>query len=473
MHHHINLTKLATALILTSSLVGCAAMVKTPYEQPTVNIPHGFENSQATAKQVHADAYADQWWILFNDAQLNSLVNQVLTVNSDLAVAGINLQQARIQARQSQSQQGVRIGSAGASVGHRLSLDGDGDSSNGISLNYPGLSYELDLFGKLANQTEASRWEALATEQDLQATAQSLIATTANLYWQLGYLNERYAVAQQNLASTQKTYELVRIQYRAGAVSGLDLTSAEQAVQSQRATLSQIEQQKVETRTAIAVLLNQPVQQLNMAEPQRLPRNALPQIASGLPAELLSRRPDLNASELRLRKALANKDANKASYYPSVSLTGSISTGGASTSLSNVLSNPAAILGAGLSLPFLQWNDMKRDLHVNELEYEKSIIQYRQTLYQAFADVENALSARNELDKQVTLQERNVQLAEKTERLTEVRYRNGAIALKNLLDAQATTRNARLSLVQTKQSHYNAYVTLLQALGGSPIQQLP
>ena len=469
---HMNLTKLAAALFITSSLVGCAAMVKTPYEQPTVNIPQGFENSTLTAKQIHTDAYADQWWTLFNDAQLNSLVNQVLTVNSDLAVAGINLQQARIQAKQSQSQQGIRIGSAGASVGHRFSLDGDGDSSNGISLNYPGLSYELDLFGKLANQTEASRWEALATEQDLQATAQSLIATTANLYWQLGYLNERYAVAQQNLTSTQKTYELVQIQYRAGAVSGLDLTSAEQAVQSQRATLSQIEQQKVETRTALAVLLQQPVQQLNIAEPQRLPLNTLPQISAGLPADLLSRRPDLKSSELRLRKSLANKDANTASYYPSVSLTGSLSTGGASTSLSNVLSNPAAILGAGLSLPFLQWNDMKRDLKVNELDYEKSIIQYRQTLYQAFADVENALSARNELDKQVALQERNVELAEKTERLTEVRYRNGAIALKNLLDAQATTRNARLSLVQTKQSQYNAYVTLMQALGGSPIQQL-
>ena len=280
-------------------------------------------------------------------------------------------------------------------------------------------------------------------------------------------------MAQQNLVSTQKTYELVRTQYRAGAVSGLDLTSAEQAVQSQKATLSQIEQQKVEARTALAVMLNQPVQQLNIAEPQRLPRSALPQIQSGLPAELLSRRPDLQATELRLRKALANKDANKASYYPSISLTGSLTTGGASTSLSNVLSNPAAILGAGLTLPFLQWNDMKRDLRVNELEYEKSIIQYRQTMYKAFADVENALSARNEIDKQIALQERNVQLAEKTERLTQVRYKNGAVALKNLIDAQRTSREARLSLVQTKQSQYNAYVTLLQALGGSPIQQLP
>ena len=469
----MNLTKLAGALILGGSLTGCAAMVKSPYEQPAVNMPASFQNSKAMSQQIHADASADQWWTLFNDAQLNQLVDQVLNANTDLAVAGINLQQARIQAKQNQSQQGIRIGTAGASVGHRFSLDGDGDSSNGISLNYPGLSYELDLFGKLANQTEASRWEALASEQDLQATAQSLIATTANLYWQLGYLNERLAVAQQNLASTQKTYDLVKVQYKAGAVSGLDLTSAEQAVQSQKATLSQIEQQKVETRTALAVLLQRPVQQLNIAEPARLPRTALPNIAAGLPADLLSRRPDLKASELRLRKALANKDANKASYYPSISLTGSLTTGGSSTSLTEVLSNPAAILGAGLSLPFLQWNDMKRDLKVNELEYEKSIIQYRQTLYAAFADVENALSARNELDKQVQLQERNVQLAEKTERLTEVRYRNGAIALKNLIDAQKTTRDARLSLVQTKQSQYNAYVTLMQGLGGSPIRHLP
>ena len=465
----MNFTKLATALILSGSLVGCAAVVKTPYEQPAVNIPNNFQNSKAISQQVHADVYADQWWTLFGDAQLNQLVNQVLASNTDLAVAGINLQQARLQAGLAANQQGPRVSSS-VSAGHSIDLNSGDDSSRGLSLS-GGVSYELDLFGKLARQTEASRWEALATEQDLQSTAQSLVATTANLYWQLGYLNERLTVAQQNLSSTQKIYELVRTQYRAGAVSGLDLTSAEQSVQSQRATLSQIEQQKVETRTALAVLMHQPVQQLNIQEPTRLPRIALPTIAAGLPADLLSRRPDLQASELRLRKALANKDATKAGYYPSINLTGNL--GSSSTSLTNLLQNPALTLGASLSLPFLQYNDMKKDLAISDLDYEKSIIQYRQTLYQAFADVENALSARTELNKQVALQERNVQLAEKTERLTEVRYRNGAIALKNLLDAQETTRNARLSLIQTKQSQYNAYVTLMQSLGGSPIKQLP
>ena len=469
----MNLTKLASALLLGSSLVGCAAVVKTPYQQPAINMPGSFQNNKVLSQQIHADILADQWWTLFKDPQLNNLVNEVLAQNTDLAVAGISLQQARIQARQTQSQQGVLIGDAGLTTRRSFDLE-DGDSSSGFGINYPGLSYELDLFGKLANQTEAARWEALASEEDLQATAQSLIGTTAQLYWQLAYLNERYSVVQQNLATAQKTYDLVRVQYRAGAVSGLDLTQAEQAIQSQQATLSQIEQQRVETRTGLAVLLHMPVQQLAIQEPSRLPNIQLPSIQADLPASLLSRRPDLRATELRLRKALANKDANKASYYPSISLTGNLTTGiGSSTSLSNALKNPVATLGAGLTLPFLQWNDMKRDLQVNELEYEKAIMQYRQTMYEAFADVENALSNRTELTKQVALQQRNVELTERTERLTEVRYRNGAVALKNLLDAQETTRNARLSLVQTRQNQYNAYVTLMQALGGSPIKQLP
>ena len=458
--------KLSLALCLSSSLVGCSAVVKTPYNAPTVQVPQQFQYDAQKNKNVNL---TDQWWTLFNDAQLNQLVDQVLAKNSDLSVAGITLKQARLQAGLAENKQGIRTSSS-VSTGHNYDLRSGDGSDRGLSTSV-GVSYELDLFGKLANQTEVSRWEALATEQDLQATAQSLVGTTAKLYWQLGYLNERYQTIQQNLASTQKIYSLVQTQYKAGAVSGLDLTQAEQAVQSQKASLSQIEQQCVETRTAIAVLLHEPVQQLNIQEPAKLPRNALPNIAVGLPADILSRRPDLQASELRLRKTLASKDATKASYYPSINLTGNL--GSSSTSLTQLLQNPALTLGASLSLPFLQYNDMKKDIAISDLEYEKAITQYRQTLYQAFADVENALSARTELSQQVQLQQRNLELAEKVERLTQVRYRYGAVALKTLLDQQETTRTARLTLVNTKQSQYNAYVTLMQALGGSPIQQLP
>ena len=463
------LTRLCTAMLLGSTLVGCAAVVKTPYQTPAVQTPSQFQYDKATSQQRQQALYADQWWTLFGDAQLNQLVDAVLAKNADLAVAGITLKQARLQAELAENQQKPRVNST-VSTGHQFDLNSGNDSSSGLSLG-AGLSYEVDLFGKLARQTEAKRWEALATEQDLQATAQSLIGTTAKLYWQLAYYNESRTTAEQSLATSQKLYDLVKVQYQAGAVSGLDLTQAEQSVQSQKASLSQIQQSLVETRTAIAVLLHMPVQQLSIDEPQRLPRLALPSIAAGLPADILSRRPDLKAAELRLRESLATKDATTASYYPSISLTGNL--GSSSTSLTQLLKNPALTLGASLSLPFLQYNDMKRDLAISQLDYEKAIVQYRQTLYQAFADVENGLSARTELSQQVQLQQRNLELAEKVERLTQVRYRYGAVALKTLLDQQETTRTARLTLVNTKQSQYNAYVTLMQALGGSPIQQLP
>lgn len=461
------LNTLCAMLIASSTLVGCAAMVKTPYQSPNVQTPSQFQYSQ-NQTSANSQAYSDRWWTLFGDTQLNQLVDQVIEKNTDLAVAGITLRQARLTAGLAADQQGPRVNSS-VSTGHRFDLNSGDDNSQGLSIS-AGVSYELDLFGKLARQTEASKWEALATEQDLQATAQTLIGTTAKLYWQLAYLNESLTNAQQSLITSQKLYSLVNTQYQAGAVSGLDLTQAEQSVQSQKANLSQIQQSLVETRTALAVLLHIPVQQLNLQEPQRLPQVNLPQIRAGLPADLLSRRPDLKASELRLRESLATKDATTASYYPSISLTGNV--GASSTSLTELVKNPLLTLGANLSLPFLQYNDMKKNLAISQLDYEKAIIQYRQTLYQAFADVENALSARTELNQQVQFQQRNLELAEKAERLTEVRYRNGAIALKNVLDQQQTTRTARLSLVNTKQSQYNAYVTLMQALGGSPIQQL-
>lgn len=458
-------TTLCAILVASSTLVGCAAMVKTPYHAPAVQTPSSFQYDKTQVASNYAN-YADRWWTLFGDTQLNQLVDQVIAKNTDLAVAGITLRQARLKAGLAADQQGPRVNSS-VSTSQNIDVNSGDRSSNGLSLN-AGVSYELDLFGKLARQTEAAKWEALATAQDLQATAQTLIGTTTKLYWQLAYLNESLSTAQQSLATSEKLYSLVNTQYQAGAVSGLDLTQAEQSVQSQKANLSQIQQSLVETRTALAVLLHIPVQQLNIQEPQRLPQVNLPQIQAGLPASILSRRPDLRAAELRLRETLATKDATTASYYPSISLTGSL--GSSSTSLTELIKNPVLALGANLSLPFLQYNDMKKNIAISQLDYEKAIIQYRQTLYQAFADVENALSARTELNQQVQFQQRNLELAEKAERLTDVRYRNGAIALKNVLDQQQTTRTARLSLVNTKQSQYNAYVTLMQALGGSPIQ---
>lgn len=462
------LPKLSALIILPILFTGCAATIKTPYQAPNITVPTSFAY-QNTSTGLNAEQWSDQWWTLFNDVQLNALVDQVIAKNADLSVAGIALKQARLQADLTANQQGLRVGS-NVSTGHSYDLNSGNDSANGLSLS-GNVSYEIDLFGKLANQTQAQRWEALATEQDLQSTAQSLIATTCNLYWQLAYLNERMTAAEQSLATSNKLFDLVKVQYQAGAVSGIELTEAEQSVQSQKASVSELRQQVVEAKTALAVLLHQPVQQLNIHIPKKLPQSSLPIIDAGLPATLIARRPDLEAAALRLRKTLATKDATKASYYPSISLTGSL--GASSTSLTELLQNPVLALGASLSLPFLQYNDMKKDIAISELDYESAIISYRQTLYQAFADVENALSGRIEANAQLSDQQKNLELAQKSARLNEVRYRNGAIALKNVLDAQESVRSAEVSLAQTRYNQYTAYVTLMQALGGSPLKALP
>jgi NodT family efflux transporter outer membrane factor (OMF) lipoprotein len=333
------------------------------------------------------------------------------------------------------------------------------------------VGYEIDLWNKLGSQTDVARWEALATEQDRASTALALISTTAQLYWQTGYLNQRLAAGEQSIAVAQKTLELVQSQYRAGAVSGLEVAEAQQTLTSQQASQTALVQQRVQATTALGLLFDAPADADNPAlaakQPATLPTQPLPAVAAGLPAELLSRRPDLQAAELRLREALSNTDATRASYYPSLTLTGSL--GSASTALLSVLSNPVAALGVGITLPFLQRTRMDLDIQVSKNQYEEAVVNFRQTLYTAFGDVENALSARQQYAAQNALLVQSLDAARAAERMYEVRYRAGSVPLKSWLDAQEKRRSAEIALAENRLNQLNNHSTLYQALGGSAV----
>src|SRR5690606_8527395 len=151
----------------------------------------------------------------------------------------------------------------------------------------------------------------------------SLVGTTASLYWQVAYLNQRIESGQQSIDYARKTLELVRVQHVAGSVTGLEEAQAQQTLASQEASQSQLVQQRVEARNALAILFDGPPSQ-TLGEAQRLPDTALPPVEAGLPASVLARRPDLRAAELRLRSSLATVDVTRTSYYPTLSLTGSL-----------------------------------------------------------------------------------------------------------------------------------------------------
>lgn len=261
--------------------------------------------------------------------------------------------------------------------------------------------------------------------------------------------------------------QLVQVQHKAGAASGLELAQATQSHANQLAAATTLAQQRTELRNALAILFDAPPGQLpDAAQHPQLPNMAaLPAITAGLPAEILSRRPDLRAAELRLQASLAQADIARTSFYPTLSLTGSL--GSSSAVLSQALSNPIGALGLGLALPFLNLGEMQRTTAIARNNYEQAAINFRQTLYQALAEVDNALSARIQLQQQEAQLQEALAQSQKVKTSSEARYRAGATPLKNWLDAQESNRNAQRTLLDAQLARLTNLVTLYQALGGS------
>lgn len=468
--------RVAGSALMALLLAGCGSLLQTPYQAPAVSIPaqwqttgqtdsHGIRTTEShdavdPGTDDH-DSPADlAWWQRFDDPVLNQLVSAVLERNNDLAAAGLRLRRAQLQAGLARTDMlPVLSGSGRASTDRNLD---DGSSSRAYSWSF-GLGYEIDLWGRLASRRDAADWAAAASAQDLRSTALLLVGTTLDLYWRAAFAQQQIRISEASIDYARQTRDLIQAQYEAGAVSALEVAEADRNVWDQENQLSQLRQDLRETLNALAVLLDGPPGDV-VQVPTELPDRPLPTVVAGLPADLLGRRPDLMAAELRLRQVLADADATRLSYYPALSLTGSL--GGASTALVNLLQNPVAALGAGLTLPFLQWQQMQQTTALAETDYAEAVVNFRQTLYEALAEVENALSARQALADQARLLQQSLAASFTTERLYEVRYRAGAVALKDWLDAQERRRAAELAVARNRLERYANQVLLYQALGG-------
>lgn len=446
--------------VVAALLSGCAATGSRHQDLPAVTVPAAWQQSAPSGAQSATSVQSDRWWQHFGDVTLNKLVDDALARNTDLAQAAIKVRRAQLKAGLAASDQLPTVSVSGSSANARKLDGGTTTRTNTVTA---GVSWELDLWGRLAALRDVADWEAQATEADRQAAALSLVGTVAKLYWQVAYLNQRIEASEQSIAYARKTLSLVQTQHRAGSATGLDEAQATQTVTSQLASHTQLLQQRTEARNALAILFDGPPGQA-VSESSRLPQSALPVVEPGLPASLLTRRPDLKAAELRLRESYATVDATRVSYYPTLTLTGSV--GGSSSALSDVLSNPVGTLGAGLVLPFVQWRDMQRNVAVSQADAELAVLGFRSTWYQALADTENALSARRQYDAQGEQLELALASALKVEKLYEVQYRAGAVPLKSWLDAQESRRTAENSLAENRLNRLTNTVTLYQALGG-------
>jgi len=447
-------------LLVTLPLSGCGALLKTEFQSPATTTP-----AQWSATMADNATSPAQWPTDFGDPALTRLVKLALERNNDLAAAAIKVRKAWYQA-------GLAWEDMVPDLSATLGTDSEknlkkGDWKTSYSANFQ-ISYEADLWGRLARAHDSAEWEALATEQDRESTALSLVGTTMKLYWEIAYDNVRLELSKSNIESSRQTLALTESQERFGASSPLEVSQSRQDLASLLATRQTLEQSRNEDLNALAVLFDMPPGKV-MADPGDLSLATLPAIPAGLPAELLGRRPDLRAAELRLREYLADTDSARASFYPTLSLTGSL--GSASTEFSDMMNNPVAAVISSLAFPFLNWNTLKLNLKVSQAEYDEAVVNFRQTLYEAMQEVENALSNRDKLAEQGRHLADNLAAAREVERIYEVRYKSGSGTLKDWLDAQDTRRTAEESVAENLYNRLANYVTLYQALGGQPARQ--
>lgn len=446
---------LLSVLCLTSA----CGLTQTAYERPALYVPAVW--TQGDGPKQEAEAKGLFWWKAFGDESLNRLVDDVLAKNNDLAAAAFRVREARLRANLAADQYIPDFSASGAGTKSFGLREGGGVSSRYAAS--ADARYELDLWGKIAREKDAAAWEALATQEDKESAAIALIGTTVSLYWKIAYLNERIALSSASIDYQKKIVELARVQNSLGATSAIERASAERGLAAQEAAHTQILQQKVEAMNAFDILFDGPPG-TRRANPVTLPKGDLPRLSASVPASLLSRRPDLRAAEYRLREYLSDVDATRLSYLPSFSLTGSL--GSSSATLSRILTDPVGTLGAGLTLPFLNLFDMSNTIALSEAKYEAAVVAFRQTVYSALSDVDNALSARAKNAEQGKRLWEALENARRAASLYEVQYKEGHIPLQTWLDAQESLRSAEVAVLENRYRQFGDCVTLYKALGG-------
>ena len=452
---------LSTCIFLLFSLAcsGCGFLTHPDYVAPQFDLPGFWSHAELSEKALASE---EKFWEGFQDPTLNQLIEQVLLLNNDIRTAAIKVQRARLEVGISRTDLFPTL-SAGADASHSYDLDSD-DANHSYGLS-AGLSYEMDLWGRYSDAYNVAQLEVEASAADKKSAELSVIGTTAELYWQIGYLNRSLQLAHDNIAIAKRTLKIVEAKYAAGSVGFAELINSQQNLLSLQVNLTGQLQKLVEARSGLAILLNQPPETI-FSEPKDLPGGPLPVVKVGVPADILRNRPDLLAAELRLRQSHVQIGVTQASYYPNISLTGNLGT--SSTQLRELLQNPLATLGAGLALPFLQWDLTKLEVHMAENTYLNAVVSFRQTLHTALAEVENSLSSRQlNLEQGENLQQA-LFLAIDTERISRQRYEVGSDELRDWLNEQNSRCVAEQAVLDNHLSQLKNMMQLYLALGGYP-----
>lgn len=442
-------------------MTGCNTFTDNNYLQPKLSLPSKW-NQEISEEISLTDT--QHWWDNFGDPLLSQVISHVIANNNDLILAGINLQQAQLAFGLAETNKTPDLGlSAGA--GNSRVLSSGASSHENYSASFS-LSYELDLWGKLARTRDQARWSMEASEEDLRNTVLLMIGTTAQYYWDIAKFNQQLALYEQRLNIAKQTYELVRSRHNAGALSQRDLLLAEQTIISQESLIDSLHQQREVTRNAMALIYNHPERQ-KAPEKEALDLEQNVFVSLQLPVEVINKRPDIRAAERNLRAALASADVAKLSFYPAFSLSTTLSAG--HSVFRQWFNQQTLAQNISTSLPFLQWQTLLLTIKQANLDAQKAEINFRHTVYKAISEIEDARLLRETTIRQREKQRTNLLISEQVLTLTEAQYTAGAISFDSLLNAQDSVLTNQVSIIDNQYSYLTATMKLWQSLGGGEI----
>ena len=453
-------TRTATPLALALALAGCMSLAPQ-YERPAAPVAASFpELAPSAASGAAASSIA--WQQFFADARLKQLIELALVNNRDLRVAILNIEQARAQY---QIRRADILPSVGLGVSGNRATEGEDNIRSTYSAGLAVSAFELDLFGRVRNLSQAALAQFLATEEARKATHISLVASVANAYLQMLADEELLALTQKTLDARLESLKLVQLKYDNGVVSKLDLQQSLSLVDSARVTLAQQTRLRAQDINLLTLLVGQTLPD-TLAPGVTLAETMLIELPAGLPSDLLAVRPDIRAAEQQLIAANANIGAARANFFPRISLTGS--AGSVSTELSGLFKSGSFgwSFAPQMVLPIFDYGRNRAALGSANAGRDIAVAQYEKSIQTAFREVADGLAGQATFTEQLRAQ-RAVAAAE-AERfnLSDLRYREGASSYLDLLDAQRSLFAAQQAAIQANLQRLQNQVTLYRVLGG-------
>jgi len=452
------------SVAVACALAGC--MMGPDYKRPDVDTPQAYRVEVKSA----ADLINSAWWEQFEDPVLNELIKTALAENKDVRIAASRVEEFLGRYGVTRSQLFPQVATQFGAGSQRISTvtqpavaSTQSNTFDNFSLDL-GMSWEIDLWGKLRRATEAARAELLATEQARQTVILSLTSGVATSYVTLIDLDRQLVIAKSTADSRGEFFRIIKLRFEGGVVSEVELNQARSDYEFALSTVPVIEKQIAQQENALSVLLGRNPGPI--ARDRTLDKLVLPQVPADLPSSLLERRPDIRQSEQLMVAANARIGVAKAQFFPTISLTAILGT--ASSALGNLFKGASQTwsYGGTVTQPIFTGGNLISQLRVAESQQKTALLQYQRSIQTAFQEVNDSLIDQTKTREQLAAQARQVDSLRNYARLARLRYDNGFTSYLEVTDAETKLFNAELQYAQSQGQLFFALINVYKSMGG-------